>query len=61
MRLISGTGPAMVSPMTEQLVLDDLREDLLDSMTGRARPAISEAEVAPCCCPEMCLRDHENE
>jgi len=30
-------------------------------MTGRARPAISEAETAPCCCPEMCLRDHENE
>jgi hypothetical protein len=47
--------------MTEQLTLEDLREDLIDGMTGRARPAISEAEVAPCCCPEMCMRDHENE
>lgn len=28
---------------------------------GRARPAVSEAEVAPCECPELCLRDHENE
>lgn len=51
----------MVPPMTEQMALDDLREDELDGMTGRARPAISEAEVAACCCPEMCLRDHENE
>ncbi|MBI2325596.1 MAG: hypothetical protein HYY42_06690 [Chloroflexi bacterium] len=47
--------------MTEQMALDDVREYLPDSMTGRARPAISEAEVAPCCCPELCMRDHENE
>ncbi|HEX9436902.1 MAG TPA: hypothetical protein VGA16_07070 [Candidatus Limnocylindria bacterium] len=47
--------------MTEQMALTDLREDLIDGMTGRARPAISEAEVAPCCCPELCVRDHENE
>ncbi len=49
--------------MTEQMALDDLREDLeeLGGMDGRARPAISEAEVAPCECPELCLRDHENE
>ena len=47
--------------MTEQLALTDLPDEDLDSMTGRARPAISEAETAPCCCPEMCLRDHENE
>jgi hypothetical protein len=46
--------------MTEQMALDDLREDL-SGMTGRARPAVSEAEVAPCCCPELCMRDHENE
>jgi hypothetical protein len=53
----------MLSAMTEQMALNDLRDyELdLDGMTGRARPAISEAEVAPCCCPEMCLRDHENE
>jgi hypothetical protein len=47
--------------MTEQMTLEDLREDLIDGMTGRPRPAISQAEVAPCCCPEMCMRDHENE
>ncbi len=49
--------------MTEQMALDDLREDQgeLGGMDGRARPAISEAEVAPCECPELCLRDHENE
>lgn len=47
--------------MTEQMALDDLRDDLLDGMTGRPRPAVSEAEVAPCVCPEMCIRDHENE
>ncbi len=47
--------------MTEQMTLDDLRHHELDSMAGRARPAVSEAEVAPCLCPEMCLRDHENE
>jgi hypothetical protein len=50
--------------MTEQLALEDLREDLLEGlggMEGRARPAISEAEIAPCECPETCLRDHENE
>jgi hypothetical protein len=51
----------MFSGMVEQMTLTDLREDELDGMTGRARPAVSEAEVAPCCCPEMCLRDHENE
>ncbi len=61
MRLISGMAPAMVPAMTEQMALTDLREDLIDGMTGRARPAISEAEVAPCCCPELCVRDHENE
>ena len=33
----------------------------VSGMTGRARPAISEAEVAPCCCPELCVRDHDNE
>ena len=45
------------------MILEDIREDLRDlgGMTGRARPAVSEAEVAPCCCPELCLRDHENE
>jgi hypothetical protein len=49
--------------MTEQMALDDLREDLIETsgMTGRARPAVSEAEVAPCACPELCVRDHENE
>jgi hypothetical protein len=47
--------------MTDQLTLDDIREDEISGMEGRARPAISEAEVSPCCCPEMCLRDHENE
>lgn len=47
--------------MTQQLALDDLREDLIDGMTGRARPAVSEAEVAACNCPDMCIRDHENE
>lgn len=52
----------MVLPMTaEQMTLHDLREDLIDGMTGRQRPAVSEAEVAQCCCPEMCMRDHENE
>ena len=50
--------PIMVE---EQMTLDVLRDDQLDGMTGRARPAVSEAEVAPCRCPEMCLRDHENE
>ncbi|MBU6424409.1 MAG: hypothetical protein KGJ98_02485 [Chloroflexota bacterium] len=50
--------------MAEQMALDGLREDLtsgLSGMEGRARPAVSEAEVAPCECPELCLRDHENE
>ena len=50
--------------MTEQLALDQLRdetEEPLRGMVGRPRPAISEAEVAPCECPEPCLRDHENE
>jgi tRNA U54 and U55 pseudouridine synthase Pus10 len=47
--------------MTEQMALDDLRKDLIDGVTGRLRPAVSEAEVAPCCCPELCVRDHENE
>ncbi len=50
-----------LSPMTEQMALDDLREDLIDGMTGRARPAVSETEVASCCCPEPCVRDHEHE
>lgn len=62
MASISGTRPALVAAMTvEQMALPDLREDLIDGMTGRARPAVSEAEVAQCCCPEMCMRDHENE
>ena len=47
--------------MTEQMTLTDLREDEIDGMAGRARPAISEAEVAACECPELCMRDHENE
>lgn len=47
--------------MTAQLTLDDLREDLRGGVAGRARPAVSEAEVAPCTCPELCVRDHENE
>ncbi len=47
--------------MTEQMTLNDLRDDEIGGMTGRARPAVSQAEVAPCECPEMCLRDHENE
>lgn len=47
--------------MTEQMTLTDLSQDRIDGMTGRARPAISEAEVAACCCPELCMRDHENE
>lgn len=45
----------------EQMALPDLREDQIDGMTGRQRPAVSEAEVAQCCCPELCMRDHENE
>ena len=45
----------------EQMTLSALRDEQIDGMTGRARPAVSEAEVAPCRCPEMCLRDHENE
>lgn len=51
--------------MTEQMTLDDLTSDTrgprVDGMTGRARPAVSEAETAACECPELCLRDHENE
>ncbi len=57
--------------MREQMELEDLREDLkeryprsegpTDTEQPRARPAVSEAEVAPCECPELCLRDHENE
>lgn len=47
--------------MTEQMALEDLREGLIDGMTGRPRPAVSEAEVAPCRCPEPCVRDHEHE
>jgi len=49
--------------MTEQMTLEDLRDDLSipRGMDGRARPAVSEAEVAPCECPELCMRDHENE
>ncbi|MDE3111365.1 MAG: hypothetical protein KGN00_05900 [Chloroflexota bacterium] len=50
--------------MAEQTALEDRRDDLweeLGGMDGRARPAVSEAEVAPCLCPELCLRDHENE
>jgi tRNA U54 and U55 pseudouridine synthase Pus10 len=59
---ICGTRPARKRAMTvEQMALKDLREDLISGMDGRARPAVSEAEVAQCCCPEMCMRDHENE
>ncbi len=48
--------------MTEQLTLDDVADLAIPGgMDGRARPAVSEAEVAPCECPELCLRDHENE
>jgi hypothetical protein len=46
--------------MAEQMTID-LAEGLPDGMSGRRRPAISEAEVAPCSCPELCPRDHENE
>jgi hypothetical protein len=51
----------MVLGMTEQMTLDDISDLQLDGMTGRARPAVSEAEIAPCECPDLCLRDHENE
>lgn len=47
--------------MTEQIALDDLDLTQAKGMEGRRRPAISEAETSPCTCPEMCLRDHENE
>ncbi len=49
--------------MAEQMALDDLREmtEEIRGMDGRARPAVSEAETAPCTCPELCVRDHENE
>ena len=46
----------------EQMTLEDIDlSEGIDGMTGRARPAVSEAEVAPCTCPELCVRDHENE
>lgn len=50
--------------MNEQMTLDDLTGiggQLPGGMVGRMRPAISEAEVAACCCPDLCMRDHENE
>ena len=47
--------------MTEQMTLNEIDDLESAGMTGRARPAVSEAEVAPCECPELCLRDHENE
>lgn len=58
-----GMPPAALTDMTDQLTLDALRDGIeeIGGMDGRARPAVSEAEVAPCTCPELCIRDHENE
>jgi hypothetical protein len=39
-------------------VLDDTQ--LMEEQSGHSR-VVSEAETAPCNCPELCIRDHDNE
>jgi len=50
----------MVPPMLDRshTILDD--NDLMEEPRGRYA-GLSEAETAPCNCPELCIRDHEYE
>jgi len=50
----------MVPPMLDRshTVLDE--PEILEEHVGHRR-TVSEAEVAPCNCPELCIRDHDNE
>lgn len=60
MLLMPGIGPAKRLRMLDRshTALDDA--ELLEETPGRAL-APSDAEVAPCNCPELCIRDHEYE
>lgn len=52
-------GPAMLGRMLDRkhLVIDDM--ELVEEPSRRGQ--LSDAEVAACTCPDLCIRDHEYE